>query len=329
MKRNYLPDSSEQAHHNEQEIITQRLDELFSHSVRNQRQVPISNKGYWIHSKQHVRVDSIVGLPNELINFSPEFPYHFLNPFQALYCLEASQLLIYLFGFPLSISEAYELLLKDEEQFRYYRVFQQLNRTGYVCLKPIHSHLASNMLIADSDQKLKQEDTQALSDSDTLNCESETSIQPLFKINTIYKPYREILDNLKQLGPKDAAEIESTLSALSTQDGGRKNASTTIAFDIYKRENFAKNKPRKDKQGNPDYKLIVCDKSRDKPPSCQQLLAHRSALLIEGGEQASKYADTFFDKLLFAVVDGDASICFTQFKPSQFLLNDANFIYTK
>lgn len=287
MKLNCLPDDLE----HEKEIVAEKLEELFSHSTT--RKIQAINKGFWLHDKQHVRVDSDKGIREEFIRFASSDCYKYINPHEALFCLESCKLLIFFNGFPLSLAEAYQLLLRDKNHFRDYRVFQQLNRTGYICLDPSANQAAStSSKTCDCSHKSPQEQPLAQKPND------EKPIEPLIRVTDFGKPTKDLLDRLKNLGPRHA-ELRRECEL---------HSSTVIAFDVYKKETYTKNKPRKGKPGAPDYKLAICNKSLDKPPSCYNFSAS--------------------DNLLFAVVDDDGSICFSQFKPAQCLLNDANFIHT-
>ncbi|XP_077490618.1 tRNA splicing endonuclease subunit 54 isoform X1 [Amblyomma americanum] len=57
-----------------------------------------------------------------------------LNPLEALFLLEANQLLLMRAGVPVSISEAYELLLEDGDHYDKYLVYAHLMRAGYIVI---------------------------------------------------------------------------------------------------------------------------------------------------------------------------------------------------
>lgn len=282
MKCNHPPDDSEELQ-NEQEIIDSRLNEQF---LQPSRSVPMTNKGYWLDNHGHVKLESIRGVASELVRFSSTLKYHYLNPFEALYCLETSQLIIFFNGFPLSLAEAYQILIDDPIHFRNYRVFQQLNRSGYVCLKPSSiQELEGEKSSISSPKKVTPHVPQLSGD----NCE------PLFKLgNTIPIPI-EVLTALKARGPHDYQPNLGLQQRDLLQD---------VIFDVYKRETFVKNKPRKDRSGIPDYKLIIRDKTSDIPPNMKQLTYHD----VTRTNEKESY------KLMFASVDDDCSICFNQFE---------------
>lgn len=135
MKRNKAPlDGDELVE--EGRIIENRLENLFS-VAEAERQICASSKGYWLADKRHVRVESAKSaVAAHLLCYSTELKYHYLDPLQALYCLEGGQLLVFHRGLPLSLVEAYELLIADQHQFTEYLVLQRLFRSGYICLRP-------------------------------------------------------------------------------------------------------------------------------------------------------------------------------------------------
>lgn len=312
MKRNLPPPPED--YKNEQLQIQARIEQLFEHSDDFIRKVPISNKGHWCDRLKHVRVDSLKGLPSEFVSYSTESKYHYLGNFEALYCLESSQLLIFHNGLPLSLAEAYQLLLIDSVQFRDYRLFQQLNRTGYICLRP-SSELSPQLPLNQSQQSdsspgsssIELRSTEGLSSSQVDGPRLRASqggdasltddVKPLFQIDSITLPLCDLMSRLQELGPLDYLPSKQStksnqleMAAAAARKGSK---DLNVTFDVYKRETFAKNKPRKGKQGNPDYFLIVCDKALQKQPSCNQLA------------QIS-------NKLLFGLVDHDSSVCFAQ-----------------
>lgn len=283
MKRNHPPDDSENLQ-DEQEIIDSRLNELFSQPSRS---IPITSKGYWMEDHRHVKVESLKGTANELLSFSSASNYHYLNLFEALYCLETSQLIIFFNGIPLSLAEAYQILLENPMDFRNYRVFQQLNRSGYICLKP------NNNQTSTSDRGTASGSTRVT--SNRLHPSDDYSEPPL-KIEYSTPIPDKVLMALRSRGPCDY----KTDFNLGSQ---QKDILKDVVFDVYKRETFVKNKPRKDKFGKPDYKLIICDKSSDKAPNVKQLVCYDE-----------KKNETEGHKLIFASIDDDSSICFSYFK---------------
>lgn len=298
MKRNHPPDDLDCCPENERNIIDSRLEGLFSVSAGSQRRIPLSSKGVWLDGYRHVKIDSTKGVMREFINRSREFHYDYLNPYEALYCLETSQLLIYFNGLPLSLSEAYQLLLDGHEDFIRYRVFQQLNRSGYVCLKPY------------SEEGCPSVQTKAREECcDKSNATLETDhrshvvgLKPLAKVDS-ESNIVSILGDLQRHGPQEF-----------DMSGGRSGISfegLKISFDVYKREDLNRHKPRRFKQGSPDYHLVVCDRSDERVPECGQLLKYDLQR-----EQCTR------KELIFALVDDDLSICFAQFKP----LNPTNLL---
>lgn len=288
MKRNHPPDDPEELNE-DQVIIDIKLNEVFSQPPRS---TPLNNKGHWVADNKHVKVASAKGIPSELLSYSSDLGYHYLNPFEALYCLESSQLIIYFNELPLSLAEAYQILLDSPNEVRNYSVFQHLNRRGYVCLKPnsIETPLEEHGINERSTKKTSKIDISQNPNLDELG--------PLFKINSGAPIPIDILMSLKAKGPRD---YQSDDDKSSQQNG---DLIRRVIFDVYRRETFLKNKPRKYKSGNPDYKLIICDKSLDRPPNIKQLAC---CYYANAGEK-------IINKLMFAIVEDDNSIRFNQFK---------------
>lgn len=291
MKRNRPPDESDCCPTDEQAIIDNRLEELFSSPSESQRRILLSSKGFWLDDMRHVKIENIKGIAKEFIKYSRELKYHYLDPYGSLYCLEANQLLIYYNGFPLSLAEAYELLLDGRKDFLNYRVFQFLSRSGYVCFEQKLS----------DDTQLFQTETNEDS-SDLLSEPQQSSTQApqvdpkqLPNVSDYDCSIKRNLERLRKNGPQEI----SVSSLISVTNFTRLD----IAFSVYKREYFASNKPSKLKEGKPDFHLVVCDKSAQTIPNCRQLLEYD---LQE--KQPTRTG------LLFALVDDDLSICFAQFK---------------
>lgn len=285
MKRNHPPNNAEELSE-EQKIINDSLRELFAKSSGAPRQVLASSKGFWINDKRHVKVESTKGLPVHLVRYSRDLKYEYLNAFEALYCLECNQLLIIYNDLPLSLAEAYNILL-TEESSRNYRVFQHLNRSGYICLEPAIVDLTIEAV--SSDQKLMQQSEPASSVHLGNNV-------PLFNLDDSMPglSFKDVLSRLRSVGPQELDE--KTVGHSSTANDFK------YTFDVYKRETYAKNKPCRNKRsGRPDYNLLVYDhEPSHKPPDCKQLIGY------------SKHSSA---KLLIALIDSDYTICYTQFTP--------------
>jgi hypothetical protein len=122
MKRNHPPDDeSADLQQKEREIIDQRLHDIYS--SKQVRNVLRSNKATYLDDVHHARLEPGACHPEGLTNHSREFNYHYLNPYQALFMLESKQILIYYNELPLSMAEAYKLLLRDASEFQNYVVF--------------------------------------------------------------------------------------------------------------------------------------------------------------------------------------------------------------
>lgn len=119
------------------------------------RLVSITNRGTWLPTELHVRLETLKGITPELVNYNSESRYHYLKPYEALFCLETSQLGLYFNELPLSLSEAYHLLLGNNfNRLQEYRVFQYLNRIGYICLPPSRVQDQSCQYLASSNSNL-------------------------------------------------------------------------------------------------------------------------------------------------------------------------------
>lgn len=307
MKRNHLSEGGDSR--DEKEIIDRRLNELFSRSDEKFRQVQIYNKGTWNPHRGHISLESNKGLPCDMLSYSVEFKYHFLTPFEALLCVESRQLIIHFNGLPLSLAECYQVLLDNEVEFRNYMVFQRLNRSGHICLK--HSCLGTTreLQVPECDKRAAQ----------VMASPAKSKDEPLLKLDSIRLTMSQVLKSLQEFGPADADGVVVVGGANERTGGGDDcgcaegklvddgscGESVNITFDVYKRETFARNKPHKGKRGNPDYHVLVCQRSiRRHPPLAKQVL------------DMSRARGNLSGKLLFALVnDEDNSICFNQFKP--------------
>lgn len=305
MKRNHLPEGDE--FQNEKEIIGKRLSELFSRSDERYRQVQIFNKGTWIPSRKHISLESNKGLSADMLSYSVEHEYHFLNPFEALFCVESRQLIVHFNGLPLSLAECYQLLLQDEVDFRNYIVFQHLNRLGHICLRHSCSPPAGERQVPDHIHRSQRNSPASISITNLERSKDE----PLLELDTIQLPMSEVLTSLQKFGPVDAnmdavatGSDSSEAKLVDDGGGGGVGVSVDITFDVYKRETFARNKPHKGKRGDPDYHVLVCERSIHGHPMAKQVL------------DISRERGKLSEKLLYALVnDEDNSICFNQFKP--------------
>lgn len=278
MKRNHPPDEPE-ALFEEQKIVDDRLNQLFL--CEQTHRVVHTYKGVWCPEQRAVCLDTLNTHPYDNLKFHLNGS-GYLGPLEALYFMETNQLIVHFNNFPLSLPEAYHILLKDKTDLRKYITFYHLNRNGYICLPPQSS--------AKQDQILgKNDDMPAESDSP---CDSSRNVtlEPIFKIDTISLPFQTVLERLRQLGPQE-------MKLTNEQD----QQQLTITFDVYRRKTFTKNKPRKGQVGQPDYHMIVCDKSTSYPPSPAEFLA------------LDQYDENLVKKLVFAIVDLEGSISFSQF----------------
>lgn len=253
----------------------------------NRRGISIKRTGDWISEKRHVKLTSLEGISVHLLSYSHELKYHYLNPYEALFCLESSELLIFYEGYPLSLAEAYHLLIKDDQSLKNYRIFQRLNRTGFVCLKPqVTKPETALMSKADNLQT-----TESLSvggdDNDDDDGKQETIDleKSIYKIDALYElTFAQVLQNLRKHGPQEAAVVEQATDCCNDE----------IVFDVYQKQNFHKNKPSRGKAGNPDHYLIIRDN-------------------IANGDANFIHTQHLSSKILFALIDVDDTICFVKF----------------
>lgn len=280
MKRNHPPDhDNHREDFEEQRIIDDRLNQLFS-SDRNKK-VLHTNKGFWCPDQLHVRLGPSVD-PNQydkLVTWSKDLAYNYMNPYEALYFVELRQLLIFHNELPLSLPEAYQLLLKDKADLRSYVVFSHLNRNSFFCFK--YNSTPSNRDTSVVRECKDDETNPHLTPDDHV-------IEPLFGMNPSKRPS---LTALIEFGPQEA-ESDSTETYLIPQ------------FRAFKRETYNRTKAtRGSPLGIAHYLVIVCDKSDTNIPDSQQMLA----IQRDCNEVSSR-------RYLFALVDANYSICFAQFK---------------
>lgn len=159
MKRNFPPDINSEEAEQEQVEIRDRIEQLFSSTIpasnsigqsnlcrgsvdsRETRNIPINSVGFLQLNERRIILQSLKGLDRYLICQHEENGYHYMEPYDALYSLEMNKLLLFHNEQPLSLAEAYQMLLsgcKDDvvensQPFIEYLVFRHLNRIGYIC----------------------------------------------------------------------------------------------------------------------------------------------------------------------------------------------------
>ena len=281
MKRNHPPPDTERDRAEEEHLIDKRLKDTFT--APPCRKILLTNKATWYPEHNHVRLDEGLNAQqfDGMITTSSDPKCSYFSPFQALYLLESSQILIYHLEVPLSLAESYSLLLKGNNDLITYRVFSNLNQKGYFCFQ-------SEFALPD-----KPADVPATEDSVGLVEDGE----PLFRINSEYLTKQELLESLCRAGPKQAND--ETVDPSSSR--------FTFTFDIYKRETYAKNRIRRGKsKGRPDFHVVICDRATlDLSPSSLELAS------------LSRRSDTdqvaFSGEILFALVDSNAGLIFVHF----------------
>lgn len=237
MKRNFNNDAFENSH-NEATVVEEKLRSLLSSTSSRElecgsRSIRLSCNGHWIVEENHVKISSCFkGLDNNLLKYSKTLGYYFMERLEAIYSLEMCKLVIFYNELPISISEAYRILLPSREALNSYLIFRHLNRAGFICLIP----------------EIRQSD--------------------------------------------DTGRVVACRSIFN------------VTFDVYKRETYSKCKPGTDSShGNPDFRLLVLDKSAGDSLSLQELESYESSLV-----DADKH------ELRFALVDDEHSMSFLEFK---------------
>lgn len=174
MKRNYPPDPNSKEAVEDLLEIHNRIEQLFARSddsplldqsvktdsaqddddSRALRNISINSVGFLNISRKQIELKSYRGLDRYLICHDEEAGYHYMKPLEALYSLEMNKLLIYHNSVPLSLAEAYELLLTSDDRlinsgqsFREYLVFKHLNRIGYICLSTCEAEISNESRI--------------------------------------------------------------------------------------------------------------------------------------------------------------------------------------
>lgn len=287
MKRNQPPDRSVEIAE-EYRLIEDRLSELYPTSRTTEHKISINKKGHYVREFHHVRLDSSVKLHSMdgLVQYSDALNYHYLKPYQALYLLDTRQLIIFLDELPVSLAEAFKLLLRERADLINYSVFCFLNRNAHFCLEPealLMQELTQEKVISECILEL----------GESSNFLEENPTKPLFRIDQVHCTYDKILTELCELGPKNLAQSEHAC-----------DCDFVVVFDVYRRETFAKKKPRRGKRGTPDYFVVVCDDHRPNSPSSTQL-----------ANFGFKYGEDARRKLLFALVDSDNTMSFVHFEP--------------
>ena len=297
MKRNYPLERGAYSH-DEQNIISHKLNELYPRHYN--RKVFYSSKGVWSSQHLHVHIDTETNTNqyDGLIIYSRDLGCVHLNPYEALFFIESRQLLVYHNEIPLSLAEAYELMLKDVRDLREFTVFTHLNHSGFFCLphKPQDTS-SENSLVKDTPLDNSNQIDKS-SDHQSPPKHSSNSNKPLFNLDSINLPYEHVIEQLRRLGPQE-------------QNCTNANPNLRISFDLYKRSTFKQKKPRKDKPGNPDYFLIVCDGATSSPAFGGQVTKSTTSAAEVVDSTSSKSSTG----LLFALVEDDSSILFARTNP--------------
>jgi len=209
-----------------------------------------------------------------------------MNPLEALFLLESGQILIFHDEIPLSVAEAYQLLLSDAGDLTKYSIFAQLNRIGFFCLAHERVEEGTKTKIEENPTTNNQiDDTQSSSSS----LRTEVDIKPLIELDSVYVTYNEALQLLRDHGPK------------ATSQPGCSIHHSLIEFDVYRRESYAKKKPIRGKRlGSPDYHLIISDMIKCPRPNYSLICDTPNASDVRA-------------KIIYAVVDADLNVSFVSF----------------
>lgn len=237
MKRNHPP-KSPQEEEKEKESISERLTQLFNDDdTNNLRKVYHIHRGDWIPEKNHTKLDSVSmsHAYNLMAQYSHELKYHFLTSFPTLFYLETYRLHLYYRNLPVSIAEAYSLLLKEPNDLRNYNLYQVLLRQGYVGM--MRSKLPH--YIGNKTSPTIREITDHSQDRD---CN-----QPLQKVD-IDEPLSVVLERLRHYGPSEPEESELELMM---------DEKSCDIFDVFSRKSFNSERPDKNPDKKPDKTLII------------------------------------------------------------------------
>lgn len=306
MKRNYPPETSAEIV-DEHRIIEERLQKLYPTSQLATLKIAYDKRGHYCDTSHHVRLVAETKLHYFAghVQYSSSLGYHYLEPYQALYHMECRQLMIFFNELPMSLAEAYKLLLQSKFDFQNYLVFSHLNRNGYFCLKP--ESLVESSHRDDGDGQETSTSNCSITDLNT-DIHSETlsdidkATTPIFNIHTSSGSctYDEILNKLRHFGPREYHHYSHR-----KLDNDDCNADIfAVTFDAYKRESFVQNKPRRGKLGCADYHIVISDQQRRVIPS-GKLFAN---FQLKYGHESCK-------KLLFAIIDSDNTLSFLHFDP--------------
>lgn len=293
MKRNHIPVDSEEKEKDE-DLISERLDHMFDDDQNSLRRTCNIHKGEWIPDREHVKLDS-TAIPHSyavMSHYSSEHKYHYLTRFSALFYFETYLLNLQYRGSPLSLAEAYILLLNRPNDLRDYRVYQLLLRQGYIGVpraisfdtKEVHGAISKEVLSE------RSEPTEQPISRSPFDCN-----KPLIKISADV-PINDILKQLRQYGPKyRSSEIDNNLDVILGEDYS--------AFDLYERKLYTMKRPDKNtttsRTRKSDKTVIVID--------INQIESIRTDIVRNDNSNS----------LIFALVDSHQEICYSRFKSIQ------------
>lgn len=258
-KRNHLPVNEDEKQQTRARAES-ALGKLFD-SIGQIKRITYESQGHYDEQLQTVKMSTLKNLP---LGFGKQNKAGiFLTLYEALFCFEAELVLILYNNVQLSLAEAYHLFLRNDRQFKEYIVFQKVTTAGF-CVLP-HSAITncqhkSDEIVTPPTNMIEQTDTSPIIDPGDCNLTMEA-----------------VLDKLILYGPKEQPSDTTTCIP-------------TVTFDLYIKDTFVRNKPRKGIPGKPDFQIVVVAEY-DQPPTMVHMLNND-------------------DKLIFAIVDDNGSVCY-------------------
>lgn len=260
------------------ERLIQLLD--VDDNLTNLKRVYHAHKGEWIPERQHTKLDpgAMSSSCSLLSYYSTELKYHYLTKFPTLFYLETYRLNLQYRGLPLSLADAYSLLLNKSNDLKNYRLFQMLLRQGYVGLE--RQSLSSHIEAGSNSAAIDRLD-QVLKGGSDKDCN-----KPLRKLKND-ESVADVLAQLSQYGPKCDEPTDSESQV-------RVDDKSSYLFDVYRKKSFNNSRPYKNPHGKPDTTLAVIN--------MDDVGCLRVSYVLN-------------DNLVFALFDNQEEFCFAKFEP--------------
>lgn len=280
MKRNFTHENRDDS-----SLVNNLLDDLMGRDHSDTRLIPIKRRGDWIPEQQHVKVKSTKGLDVNLVKHSKSLGYFYLDRLEAVHCLESNRLIVFHNGLPVSVAEAYHILIPSLSLLHQYIVFRHLNKNGYVCIKPKNL----SQIYTNSELNFRQS-------QDSKTKISEKHLSPCITL------------------PRDI--IASSEAEQQQRQWQEQDLENLRVFDVYKRETFVKCK-----LGEPNFRLIALDNSMRDIVNIKECLTAVNKFVPK--EEAKQGVDSgnikpepssVIPKIIFALLDDDLSLNFVEFK---------------